>query len=147
MNIYSAYDHDRDLYEESYFISLNNDVQTIILARTSLDTLQSCHEIHLTSTHASFVRFLRYFSLNSSARREGSTTYTDWFSDVWSSPLVPSVFFCTVDLVHSARKKTEHESFFGGRWSRVCGWGFCEKQKKECLRQSTCLRDTTREET
>ena len=84
-----------------------------MLARTSLDTPQSCHEIHLTSTHASFVRLLRYFSSNSSARREGSTTYTEYFNDVLSSPLVLSVFF-----LHSGSRvfgpKTEHdrESFF-----------------------------------
>ena len=114
MNIYSAYDHDRDLYEESYFISLNNDVQTIMLARTSLDTPQSCHEIHLTSTHAPFVHFLRYVSLNSLVRRERSTTYTEGFNDVSSSPLVLSVFF-----LHSG--------------SRVCGWRFCEKQKQRGL--------------
>ena len=102
MNIYSAYDHDRDLYEESYFVSLNNDVQTIMLARTSLDTPQSCDEIHLTSTHASFFRFLRYFSLNSSARREGSTTYTERFNYVLSSPLVLMSFFWTLDLVYAA---------------------------------------------
>ena len=29
--------------------------------------------------------------------------------------------------------KTEHESFFLGRWSRVCGWRFCEIQKKSGL--------------
>ena len=28
---------------------------------------------------------------------------------------------------------TEHESFFLGRWSRVCGWRICEKQKKPPL--------------
>ena len=114
MNIYSAYDYDRDLYEESYFISLNNDVRAIMLARTSLDTPQSCHEIHLTSTHASFVRFLRYFSLNSLAQREGSKTYTEQFNDVLSGPLVLSVFF----LNSGSRvfgPKTEHESFFLGR--------------------------------
>ena len=82
-----------------------------MLARTSLDTPQSCHEIHLTSTHISFVRFLRYFSLSSSARREGSTTYTEWFNDVLSSPLVLSVF-CLYTWSRVFVPKTEHESFF-----------------------------------
>ena len=112
MNIYIAYDHDRDLYVESYFISLNNDVQTIMLAHTSLDTPQSCDEKHLTSTRASFVRFLRYFSLNSSARREGSTTCTGWFNDVLSSPLVLRSFFCILDFVYSDRRLSTR-AFFG----------------------------------
>ena len=42
--------------------------------------------------------------------------------------------------------KTEHESFSPGRWSRVCGWIICEKQKKPPLtvksRNSLCATKT-----
>ena len=58
-------------------------------------THQSCHEIQLTRTHASFVRSLWYFSSNSSAWRQGTMTTAGHLKTVLSSLLVLSVFFYT----------------------------------------------------
>ena len=60
--------------------------------------------IHLTSSHASFVRFLRYFPSSSSAWRQGTMTTTWHFNAVLPSPLVLSVFIYTENLVYSVRR-------------------------------------------
>ena len=41
-----------------------------------------------------------------------------------------SVYFVRIPERHVLGPKTEHESFFLGRWSRVCGWRLCERKKK-----------------
>ena len=40
-------------------------------------------------------------------------------------------FFWSLNLVYSALRLSTRALFLG-RWSRVCGWRFCEKQKKTC---------------
>ena len=42
-----------------------------------------------------------------------------------------SVCFFLISQPRVSGPKTEHESFFLGRWSRVCGWRICEKQKNK----------------
>ena len=44
-------------------------------------------------------------------------------------PLVLSMFFLSLNLVYPALRLSTR-AFFLGRWSRVCGWRICEKQKK-----------------
>ena len=97
--------------------------ETSKLARTSLDTPQSCHEIHLTRTHDSFVRFLWYFSSSFSAWRQG-TMMTSRFVKYSRAQCI----FYAVNLVYLARRLSSR-AFLLRRRSRVCGWRFCEKQK------------------
>ena len=130
---YCAYDHDGELYEDCMKFCRRKSRETSELARTSFG--KSCHELRLTSTHASFVRFLWYFSSNSSARRQGTMTTTGHFNAVLSSPLVLSVFF-TLGILCILPEDWARELFLGRR-SRLCGWRFREKQKTPPLRKKS----------
>ena len=81
------------------------------------------------------------------------STYTHWKGVIHSARTMPgplflenteiryrfaliscSVCFFLISQPRVSGPKSEHESFFLGRWSRVCGWRICEKQKKPPLR-------------